>query len=114
MCTGRKLCLMFKWNAGEALRLIETERATSWTGVPTMVQDLLNHPDFSKRDTTSLKSIGGGGAPTPPANVGKIDKAFKGGRPGNGYGLTETNGAICVVGGDDYVKNLGSVQQYQL
>jgi long-chain acyl-CoA synthetase len=85
ICEGRKLCLMFKWDAGEALRLIESERATAWTGVPTMVQDMINHPDFASRDTSSLKSIGGGGAPTPPANVAKINTKFKG-RPSNGYG----------------------------
>ena len=86
------MCCRYKWDPAEALRLIETERATGWTGVPTMVQDMVNHPDFAKRDTSSLKSIGGGGAPTPTANVAKIDKAFKGGRPGNGYRMGEGSG----------------------
>ena len=35
---------MYKWDAGKALELIERERATDWTGVPTMVQDLMEHP----------------------------------------------------------------------
>jgi acyl-CoA synthetase (AMP-forming)/AMP-acid ligase II len=80
---GRKLCLMYKWDPAEALRLIEVERATFWTGVPTMVQDLIEHPDFQRRDTSSLKSIGGGGAPTAPALVPKVNKRFKG-TPSNG------------------------------
>lgn len=42
--TGRKLCLMRKWDAGEALRLIETERVTGWTAVPTMLQDMIQVP----------------------------------------------------------------------
>mmetsp|Transcript_32593 Transcript_32593/g.85327 ORF Transcript_32593/g.85327 Transcript_32593/m.85327 type:complete len:365 (+) Transcript_32593:155-1249(+) len=105
--TGRKLCLMYKWDAAEALRLIEEERATFWTGVPTMVQDLIEHPDFAKRDTSSLKSIGGGGAPTAPALVPKVNKRFRG-SASNGYGLTETNGAICTNSGNDYVRNPGS------
>lgn len=66
---GRKLCLMYKWDPAEALRLIEEERATFWTGVPTMVQDMIEHPDFKRRNTSSLQSIGGGGAPTAPALV---------------------------------------------
>eukprot|EP00037_Helgoeca_nana_P010182 m.89522 g.89522 ORF g.89522 m.89522 type:complete len:586 (+) comp20064_c0_seq2:196-1953(+) len=104
---GRKLCLMYKWDPAEALRLIEVERATFWTGVPTMVQDLIEHPDFQRRDTSSLKSIGGGGAPTAPALVPKVNKRFKG-TPSNGYGLTETNGAVCGNSGQDYLDNPGS------
>lgn len=41
---------------------------------------MINHPDFAKRDTSSLQSIGGGGAPTPVANVEKINQKFKGGK----------------------------------
>ena len=81
---GAKLVLMYKWDAGKALKLIQSERPNSWTGVPTMVQDLMEHPDFDKYDTTSLKSIGGGGAPTPASQVKKTAKKFKGGSPGQG------------------------------
>jgi len=69
-----------------------------------MVQDLMEHPDFEKYDTSSLKSIGGGGAPTPASQVAKTAKKFKGGSPGQGYGLTETNGGICFNNGEDYIK----------
>jgi len=93
---------MYKWDAGEALRLIETERATAWTGVPTMIQDLMEHKDFQIRDTSSLSMIGGGGAPTPPSQVGKVATKFKG-KPQQGYGLTETNGAICSNRAEAYL-----------
>eukprot|EP00041_Stephanoeca_diplocostata_P038471 m.1518618 g.1518618 ORF g.1518618 m.1518618 type:complete len:307 (+) comp25221_c3_seq11:3760-4680(+) len=105
---GRKLCLMRKWDAGEALRLVETERVTGWTAVPTMLQDMIQHPDFEKRDLSSLKSLGSGGAPTAPALVPKINRKFKSGAAGNGYGLTETNGAICAVNGADYAAHAAS------
>ena len=101
---GAKLVLMYKWDAGQALKLIQSERPNSWTGVPTMVQDLMEHPDFEKYDTSSLKSIGGGGAPTPASQVKKTAKKFKGGSPGQGYGLTETNGGICFNNGEEYIK----------
>jgi long-chain acyl-CoA synthetase len=90
--SGRKLCLMPKWDAGKALALIEAERATVWTGVPTMVQDMMAHRDFASRDTSSLKIIGGGGAPSPPSKVEGVDVAFRkqrgSGRASQGYGLT--------------------------
>ena len=61
MFLGRKLVLMVKWDPLLALQLIEKERISSFTGVPTMSLDLLNHPDYDKYDTSTLKSLGGGG-----------------------------------------------------
>jgi len=106
---GGKVILMAKWDAGKALELIERERPTAWTGVPTMVQDLMEHPDFAKRDTTSLAAIGGGGAATPTSQVKKTSKSFKSGVPVQGWGLTETNGGICVNGGANYLSRPTSV-----
>lgn len=101
---GRKLVIMSRWDAGLALALVEKEKATAWTGVPTMIQDMMEHPDFAKRDLSSMKIVGAGGAPTPKAQVFRVNKAFKMvGRPQQGYGLTETNGAICTINGDAYV-----------
>ena len=47
---GRGMVLMPKWDAGEALRLIEKERITYFVGVPTMSLELMNHPDRDKYD----------------------------------------------------------------
>jgi len=106
---GRKLVLIYKWDVAEALNLIEKEKATTWTGVPTMIQDLMEHPDFAKRDTSSLKIVGGGGAAVPIPQVKRVEKAFKGvGRPQQGYGLTETNGGIAFIQGDQYLQKPGS------
>eukprot|EP00750_Incisomonas_marina_P018759 INCI3137.2.p1 GENE.INCI3137.2~~INCI3137.2.p1 ORF type:complete len:600 (+),score=105.50 INCI3137.2:310-2109(+) len=108
IAVARKFVLMYKWDAGKALELIERERATDWTGVPTMVQDLMEHPDFATRDTSSLVSVGGGGAPTPISQVSKVSKKFKRAAPSQGYGLTETNGAVCTNNGKDYMSRPGS------
>src|SRR5205085_2638234 len=42
---GRCMIIMPKWDATEALRLIEKERVTYFVGVPTMSLELMNHPD---------------------------------------------------------------------
>ena len=42
---GRCMVMMPKWDAGEALRLIEKEKITYFVGVPTMSLELMNHPD---------------------------------------------------------------------
>lgn len=100
---GGKLVLMYRWDAGEALRLIEAEKVNAVTGVPVMARELISHPDFAKHDTSSLVSVGGGGAQLQPDLVGKIDKAVASARPGTGYGMTEACGVITSIGGDYFV-----------
>ncbi len=100
---GGKLVHMYKWDAGEALKIIEREKITAFTGVPTMSRELVSHPDFSKYDTSSLASVGGGGAQVPPDLVGKIDSAVATARPNTGYGMTETCGVITSISADFFV-----------
>lgn len=100
---GGKMVLMYRWDAGEALKLIARERCTSAGGVPVMARELITHPDFDKYDTSSLLSVGGGGAQLQPDLVDKIDKAVATARPNTGYGMTETSGIITSISGDFFV-----------
>ncbi len=93
---GRGLVVMPKWDAGEALRLIEEENVTYFVGVPTMSLELMNHPDRGKYDLSTLTDITGGGAPRPIAHVERLQKAFPNSQPALGYGLTETNAVGCA------------------
>ena len=99
---GRKLVIMHKWDAGDALRLIETERATYFVGVPTMSLELMQHPDHAKYDLSSLVDIASGGAPRPPEHVDRLADSFPGKHPVQGYGLTETNGVGAGNFRDNY------------
>ncbi|WP_439100986.1 class I adenylate-forming enzyme family protein [Congregibacter sp.] len=94
---GGCLVHMYKWDAGEALRLIEREKVSAFSAVPMMTRELIIHPDFAKRDVSSLKTIGGGGAAMQPDLVGKVPNAMPGTRPNTGYGLTETSGIIAAL-----------------
>lgn len=100
---GRKMVMMYKWDAGVALEQIEKERITAFTGVPTMVWEMLRHPDFDKHDLSSLETVGGGGAPAPVEQVRQVEERFSAGRPGIGYGLTETNAVASINSGDMYL-----------
>jgi long-chain acyl-CoA synthetase len=102
--SGTKLVMMYKWSPERALELIERERVTIFVGVPTMSFDLLESPDFSRRDTSSLLSVGGGGAPAPPELVKRIDRSFARGKPGIGYGMTETNAYGPQNQAEDYLR----------
>jgi long-chain acyl-CoA synthetase len=93
---GGRVVLTYKWDPGRALELIERERVTNFSGVPTMSRELLLHPDWATRDTSSLVGMGGGGAALQPDLVGKIDKALPNGAPSTGYGLTETHGILTA------------------
>ena len=96
---GRKVVGMYKWDVAEALRIIEAERITEFNGVPTMAWELVQAPERSKYDLSSLKSAGGGGAPMAPEQARQIDKTIGAGAPGTGWGMTETQGLATTIGG---------------
>jgi long-chain acyl-CoA synthetase len=92
---GRKLVLMPKWDAEEAMRLIEKERISYFVGVPLMSIEIATHPNRHNYDLTSCTAFAAGGAPRPVDHVKKIRKEMAHAFPLLGYGLTETNGVGC-------------------
>jgi long-chain acyl-CoA synthetase len=105
LTSGSKLVVMYKWDPDRALELIEREQVTNFVGVPTQSWDLLQSPRFADFDTSSLVSVGGGGAPAPPELVKKVAGSFKRAQPGIGYGMTETNAYGPQNSGADYVSH---------
>jgi long-chain acyl-CoA synthetase len=103
--SGLKLVIMYKWDPERALELIERERVTNFVGVPTQSWDLLESPRFADFDTSSLVSVGGGGAPAPPELVKRVANSFAKGRPSIGYGMTETNAYGPGNSGLDYTSH---------
>nr|WP_315457472.1 class I adenylate-forming enzyme family protein [uncultured Sphingorhabdus sp.] len=101
---GRKLVMMPKWDAEEAMRIIEKERITYFVGVPLMSIELATHPKRHEYDLTSCTAFAAGGAPRPVEHVKKIRKEMSWGYPLLGYGLTETNGVGCGNFTDNYLE----------
>jgi long-chain acyl-CoA synthetase len=106
---GGKLIHMYKWDAAEALRIIEAEKVTTFSAVPMMSREMLIHPDFASRDTSSLKTMGGGGAAVQPDLTKKMDEAMEDTAPSAGYGMTETCGIIAALSGEYLVDRPASV-----
>ncbi|MEU6724315.1 class I adenylate-forming enzyme family protein [Nonomuraea wenchangensis] len=102
MFSGGGLVLMYKWDAGQALRLIEREKVSAMIGVPTNAWQLMSHPDFDKYDLSSLSTLGYGGAPAPPKLLERITANLPDRAPSNGYGMTETSALAIGNGGADY------------
>lgn len=100
---GRKLVMMAKWDAEEAMRLIEKEKITYFVGVPLMSYEMLIHPNRAKYDLSSCKSFAAGGAPRPREHVRRLAEGMGGGQPLLGYGLTETNAVGCGNINENYI-----------
>jgi acyl-CoA synthetase (AMP-forming)/AMP-acid ligase II len=57
------------WNAERALTLIASYNVTNCVLVPTMLAALLTVPDINKYDLSSMKLLGYGASPLPPATI---------------------------------------------
>jgi acyl-CoA synthetase (AMP-forming)/AMP-acid ligase II len=100
---GRKLVIMPKWDAAEAMRLIEAERITFFTGVPLMSHEIASHPGRGDYDLSSCTYFAAGGAAQPAAHGRRIREAMAHAFALQGYGLTETNGAGCINFTENYL-----------
>ena len=69
------LLLLFRFDAGEILRLIERWRGTYVIGPLTAFIAMLEHPSFARRDLSSLTKVASGGAPVYPAVVERWERA---------------------------------------
>jgi len=102
--TGGKLVMMHHWDAGQALGVMEKEKIKTFGGVPAIVWQVLEHPDFDKYDLSAVESVGYGGAPSAPELVARIKSTFPASQPSNGYGLTETSAITTMNLAEDYVR----------
>jgi fatty-acyl-CoA synthase len=86
---GAKHVMVRRFEPASVMRLIEEERATGMSLVPTMANALLNCPDLGKFDTSSMREIHIGGAASSPELIRRMEEAFRC-TVMAGYGLTET------------------------
>lgn len=89
------IAMLPRFDAGQTLKTIARTRPTSFPGVPTMFQALLDHPRMDKTDFSSLRACISGGAPL-PAPVRDKFEAASGARLAEGYGLTESSGVVST------------------
>lgn len=87
---GNKMVLLPKFDPETALKTINKQKPTLFPGAPTLYIGLMNHPDISKYDLSSIKACLSGSAPLPAEVQEKFEK-ISGGRLVEGYGLTETS-----------------------
>lgn len=89
--SGRRMIMMRKWDPEEALRLIASERVTTFSASPAMIMQLLDSPSLAQADISSLTAFGFGGSAVPRRAIDMINAIKPHTFTGFGYGLTETN-----------------------
>lgn len=85
---GRPVVLVARYRAGDVLEHITSERVTMIAGTPAHLSGILNHPDFDRFDTSSVKHVMTGGARSAPEMLEQLERTW-GVRPSNTYGLGE-------------------------
>jgi long-chain acyl-CoA synthetase len=105
---GHKLVMQRRWNADEALPLMEKERITNFGGVPAIVRQVVEHPKIDQYDLSSIENVAYGGAPAAPELVRRIRQRFPRAIPRQGWGMTETSATATTNLAEDYEHRPGS------
>lgn len=104
---GAASLLLGRFEETELLQAIQTERVTRLFMVPTMINRIVNHPEISSYDLSSLKLVLYGAAPMAPALVEKAIGLF-GPILVQGYGAGETNSVVTILTEQDHVDALAN------
>ncbi len=100
---GRTLVLMRQFNLREWMETVPREKVSRAMLVPTMLKMVIDSPDFSPSDLTSLKVITYGAAPMPFEVIRKAIGLMPWVKFINAYGQTETASTIAMLGPDDHI-----------
>ena len=111
---GLKQVMVRRFDPAQVLRLIQEEKATGMSLVPTMANALLNCPELGRFDLSSMQEINIGGAASSPELIERMEQAFHC-RVQAGYGLTEsgpvatsarTKSTVAYADEDDRLRHL--------
>jgi acyl-CoA synthetase (AMP-forming)/AMP-acid ligase II len=100
--SGNTSVVQDRFDAAEWLRLVQLHRVRTAFLVPTMLQRILDHPDFANTDLTSLLAIAYGAAAAPVALVRRAMAALPNVAFANVFGQTETLGAYTTLLPEDH------------
>lgn len=89
--------IMPSFNVQSFLNLIVAERINWLISVPAVYWLAINQPNFSQFDTSGVRWLCYGGAPTAPDLVAQIIEAFPNARVANGFGLTESSSVATFL-----------------
>jgi len=100
---GRTLVIQKQFEPREWMRLVEQEEIDRAMMVPTMLKMVLEHPEFTHHDLSSLSVITYGAAPMPLEVIRRAINMFPGTRFINAFGQTETAATITMLPPEDHI-----------
>ncbi|HEX9543293.1 MAG TPA: AMP-binding protein [Streptosporangiaceae bacterium] len=101
LVSGATLVPQLVFDAGQTMRLIESEQITVLPGAPTIYQAILDRPDRASCDLSSLRLAVTGAATVPVALVERMRRELSFDTVLTAYGLTEAVVATMCRPGDD-------------
>lgn len=104
MTIGGKIVVMDRWDAKQALALVEKEKITALSGVPATHWDMLNAVKETDYDLSSLNSVSNGGQAATQNLLKNISETYPNAQLGAGYGMTETTGAVSQANGEAFMR----------
>ncbi len=95
-CGGRHVFVP-RFDPADCLQTMEQEKVTHAVNVPTMLNMLVNQPDASDFDLSSLKYIHYGGSPMPEGVLRKAFEVFPNCQFIHTYGMTESAAVLTLL-----------------
>jgi HIP---CoA ligase len=99
---GATIVPLAVFDAGVALQLVERERIAVLPGPPTIYHALLDHPDRTRRDISTLRVAVTGAADIPVELIRRVREELPFDRILTGYGLTEAGTVTGSRPDDDF------------
>ncbi len=93
--TGGTIVLLARFETETVLEAIQRFRCTHWQSITTMNIAVINYPNVSGWDLTSLRYCMSGGSPVPPEVI-RLFQEVTGARLVEGYGLSETISQVTI------------------
>ena len=97
MVSGGRVVVVSRFEPAQVMRLIEQERATVTSVVPTMLRMLVDHPNVARHDLSSLRTLLYGAAPMPETLVAQARKHLPRTEFTHCYGMTESTASVSVL-----------------
>lgn len=102
MYGGRTIVMQRQFEPRGWMELAQQEQVQRAMMVPTMLKQIIDHPEFEKYDLSSLKVITYGAAPMPLEVISRALRAFPGCQFINAFGQTETAATITALNPEDH------------
>jgi acyl-CoA synthetase (AMP-forming)/AMP-acid ligase II len=100
---GRSMVIQRQFEPREWMELVQQQQVNRALVVPTMLKQLMDHPEFGRYDLGSLKVLTYGGTSMPQSLIERAIAALPGVQFINAFGQTETGSTIAMVPPEDHV-----------